>query len=171
MPETMGLPAVLTLLVTVEHHPVTGGKGGETVGGSRMLEQWEADRLLRARKVYSHELIVDLSRGADDDYQIETADGDEFFLLDVRGPGRNPEKARFQLRYRRDVVLARMCLTVPHTNPDGAPVGFPHFHTYREGFDAKFARPAGPYDSIDAALVSFCQLIDLPEPRIQGGLR
>jgi hypothetical protein len=71
-----------------------------------MLEQWEADHLLRARKLYSHDAVVDLGRGADNDYQVETDDGLEFFLLDVRGPGRNPAKARFQLRYRRDIVFS-----------------------------------------------------------------
>ncbi|MDQ3154786.1 MAG: hypothetical protein M3R63_24670 [Actinomycetota bacterium] len=102
-----------------------------------MLEQWEADNLLRAGKVYSHDLIVDLSHGADNDYQVETDDGDELFLLDVRGPGWNPQKVRFQLRYRRSVVLARMCIVAPHTNPGGVKVGSPHFHTYREDYDDK----------------------------------
>jgi uncharacterized protein DUF6978 len=94
-----------------------------------MIEQWEADSLLRARKVYSRDLIVDLGRRADADYPVETADGLEHFLLDVRGPGRNPQKARFQLRYRRSIVLARMCLIVPHRNPDGNRIGshVPHF--------------------------------------------
>ena len=75
-----------------------------------MLEQWEADQLLLARKVYSHDTVVDLGHGTDNDYQVETDDGTEFFLLDVRGPGRKPAKARFQLRYRRTIVLARMSI-------------------------------------------------------------
>jgi hypothetical protein len=136
-----------------------------------MLEQWEADSLLRASKVYSHSLVVDLSPGADNDYQVESDDSNEFFLLDVRGPGRNPAKARFQLRYRRSIVLARMCIIAPHTNPDGARVDPPHFHLYRENYDVKYAVNVGPYESLDAALGDFCERINLPAPTIQGGLR
>lgn len=133
-----------------------------------MLEQWEADHLLRAGKVYSHDVIVDLGRGADNDYHVETDDGDEFFLLDIRGPNRNPSKARFQLRYRRDIVLARLCLVTPHSNPDGAKIGAPHYHRYREDYDDKFAIEAGPFETLDEALLAFCGLINLPAPKIQG---
>lgn len=146
-------------------------KPGETVSGSRMIEQWEADALLRARKVYSRDLIVDLGRGADEDYPVETADGHEFFLLDVCGPGRNPGKARFQLRYRRSIVLARMCLVAPHKNPDGIRIESPHYHTYREPYDDKFASEVGKFDCIDDALLDFCTRVNLPAPTIQGGLR
>jgi hypothetical protein len=135
-----------------------------------MLEQWEANQLLATPKIYSYEAIVDLSRGADNDYQVETDDGTEFFLLDVRGPGRNPAKARFQLRYRRDVVLARMCLTVSHTNPDGERIGAPHFHQYREGYDDKFAGVCRHFDSLTEALTNFCGRINLPAPSTHGGM-
>jgi hypothetical protein len=64
-----------------------------------------------------------------------------------------------------------MCLTVPHTNPDGTAVEFPHYHTYREGFDDKFADSVGVFGSMSEALDDFCGRINLPAPKIQGGLR
>lgn len=135
-----------------------------------MLEQWEADHLLLAPKIYSLDATVDLGRGADNDYQVETDDGLEFFLLDVRGPMRDPHKARFQLRYRRDIVLARMCLKARHTNPDGECFDGPHFHRYREGYDDKFAEPLSPFSDLSDALAHFCRSVNLAEPTIQGGL-
>ncbi|GAA3461442.1 hypothetical protein J2S66_004857 [Saccharothrix longispora] len=60
-----------------------------------MLEQWEADHLLRMPKTYSGSLTVDLEQGADDDYQLESDDGTRYFVLDVRRSRRNPRKARF----------------------------------------------------------------------------
>jgi len=134
-----------------------------------MLEQWEADQLLLARKVYSHDTVVDLGYGADNDYQVETDNGLEFFLLDVRGPSRNPSKARFQLRYRRNIVLARMCLAGRHTNPDGERFDGPHFHRYREGYGDKFADPIGCHASPGDALEEFCHRVNLPTPKTQGG--
>lgn len=135
-----------------------------------MLEQWEADHLLSAPKIYSIDMLVEVGRGADNDYQVETDDGLEFFLLDVRGPTRDPERARFQLRYKRDIVLARLCMKARHTNPDGQRFDGPHLHIYQEGFDAKIAEAVGPFDSIEGALISFCRRINLVEPTIQGGL-
>jgi hypothetical protein len=135
-----------------------------------MLEQWEANRLLAMPKIYSYDAVVDLGRGADNDYQIETDDGTEFFLLDVRGPGRNPSKARFQLRYRRNIVLARMCLAAPHTNPDGAKIDSPHFHRYHEGCDDKVAETCGHFSNLMEALNSFCRSVNLPVPNADGGV-
>lgn len=135
-----------------------------------MLEQWEADLLLRGRKIYSQAAVVDLGRGADNDYQVETTDGNEFFLLDVRGPGRNPGKACFQLRYRREIVLARMCLAAPHTNPDGAKVPAPHFHRFHEDYHDKIAEHVAEFETLGDALEDFCRRINLPVPTIQGGL-
>jgi hypothetical protein len=128
-----------------------------------MLEQWEANRLLAVPKIYSSDAVVDLSRDACNDYQVETNDGTEFFLFDVHGPGRNPRKAVFQLRYRRHIVLARMCL-VPHTNPDGAKLDGPHFHRYREGYGDRFAEACGHFDDLVEALNNFCERINLPAP-------
>ncbi len=109
-----------------------------------MLEQWEADALLGVEKMYSHDPVVRLSQGVDYDYQTEAVDEWATFLLDVLRSRRNPRKARYQLRYRRDVVLARLCTSVPHTNPDGEELGAPHLHWYREGDETDGRRSSRP---------------------------
>jgi hypothetical protein len=134
-----------------------------------MLEQWEADNLLHLQKVYTVTTAVTLSGGVDNDYPIESADGAEHFLLDVAQYRRNINKARFQLRFRRDIVLARMCTAVPHTNPDGERLAGPHFHSYREGYEDRWAEQLTPFESTMAALMEFCKRINLPIPDIQGG--
>jgi hypothetical protein len=141
----------------------------EALGGD-MLEQWEADHLLHTPKVYSNSLSVDLSPGVDDDYPLESEDGTEFFLLDVWRPRRNLRKARFQLRYRRGIVLARLCTSVTHLNPDDQHVGAPHLHLYREGCEDKWATRVGPHEDLSASLGFFCKQINLPVPVLQGGL-
>jgi hypothetical protein len=83
--------------------------------------------------------MIDLAPDIDYDYQLESNDGYEVFIFGVRIPRRNVKKARCQLRYQRSVVLARLCHSAPHTNPDGKFVESPHFHTYRAGFDDKYA--------------------------------
>jgi hypothetical protein len=134
-----------------------------------MLEQWQADRLLSMPKVYVETTIVDLSPGAESLYVLESDDESESFLLDIRLSRRNKTKATFQLRYGRDVVLCRMCTSVPHTNPDGTLLAFPHYHRYREGFGDKFAEQINPFDNTTSALYSFCDRVNLPLPDIRGG--
>src|SRR5690349_5974217 len=104
-----------------------------------MLEQWQANRLLAVPKVYAVTTMIDIAPGTDYDYQLESDDGYETFIFDVRVPRRNVSKTRFQLRYQRNIVLARLCHSAPHTNPDREFVESPHFHTYRERFDDKWA--------------------------------
>jgi hypothetical protein len=135
-----------------------------------MLEQWEADKLLRMPKIYSHAATVDLAAGVDVDYQLESDDGTEFFLLDVRRGARNPKAGRFQLRYQRDIVLSRLCFAVPHTNPDGETMGAPHFHRYREDFGAQYATQLDEFEDIEAILRFFCKQLHIAEPITQGGL-
>ncbi|GAA3461443.1 hypothetical protein J2S66_004856 [Saccharothrix longispora] len=67
-------------------------------------------------------------------------------------------------------MLARLCTSVPHANPDGASLRFPHFHTYRESFDDKWAVEVEIKGDLASALQFFCKKINLPEPVIQGGL-
>jgi hypothetical protein len=134
-----------------------------------MLEQWEADALLAVEKVYSATTVVDLTLGADADYRVEAFDESSSFILDVRRATRNPTKATYQLRYRRDIVLARLCTSVRHTNPDAAVVEPPHLHLYRQGDADKWAVPL-EQGSLDDLLRQFCKQVNLPEPDIQGGV-
>jgi hypothetical protein len=131
-----------------------------------MLEQGQADYLLRVPKVYSDTTTVDLSPGSNDFYILASDDETETFLLDIYRGRINSMKARFQLRHRRDIILARLCTSVPHTNPDGMELDSPHFHQYREGFDVRFAEQIDPFADIPSALNFFCDRINLPRPDI-----
>jgi len=129
-----------------------------------MLAQWEADKLLQLPKVYTVTTTVALTVGVDDDYPVESTDGVDHFLLDISRSRRNPNKARFQLRFRKEVVLARMCTAKPHSNPDGQEVGAPHFHVYREGYGARWAEQLPSFANVATALFAFCDRINLPHP-------
>jgi hypothetical protein len=135
-----------------------------------MLEQWKANLLLVVPKVYTATNMIDLAPGTDYDYQLESNDGYEAFIFDVRIPRRNVNKARFQLRYQRSVVLARLCHSAPHTNPDGEFIKSPHFHAYREGFDDKCAESLEGVHGVINSLEVFCRRVNLPLPSFQGGL-
>jgi hypothetical protein len=114
--------------------------------------------------------MIDLTPDTDCDYQLESNDGYEVFIFDARIPRRNVNKAWFQLRYQRSVVLARLCRSAPHTNPDGEFVESPHFHTYREGFDDKCVESLeGVHGAIDSP-EAFYRRVNLPLPSFQGGL-
>lgn len=81
-------------------------------------------------------MIINVTPGVSDFYLLESDDGTESFQLDVHCGRRNRTKASFQLRYEREIILARLCTSVPHTNPDGITLSAPHFHRHREGFGA-----------------------------------
>ena len=137
--------------------------------GGWMLEQWKANLLLAVPKIYTATDMIGLAPGTDYDYQLESNDGYEVFIFDVRIPRRNLNKTRFQLRYQRSVVLARLCHSAPHTNPDGEFIESPHFHTYREGFDDKCAESLEGVHSVINSLEVFCRRVNLPFPSFQGG--
>lgn len=134
-----------------------------------MLEQGQADYLLRMPKVYVETTTVDLSPGTDLFYILGSEDETETFFLDIYRGRLNQMKARFQLRYQRDIVLARLCTSVSHANPDGTEVGWPHFHRYREGFGDKYAELVEPFVDVLAALNFFCGQLNIPLPDIEGG--
>lgn len=135
-----------------------------------MLEQWKADRLLSVPKIYTYSATVSLAPGVHQDYQLESNDGSEFFLLDIRRSKRNPNNARFQLRYQRDTVLSRLCMAVSHRNPDGEVIGYPHFHRFHEDHGDRHAIELGPFADAESGLLFFCQQLHIVEPIIQGGL-
>lgn len=91
-------------------------------------------------------------------FQIESMDGRTAFLIDVNRRGKiKLRRCSYLERYRIADVLARLDIDgPPHTNPTvttaplpalaahvGARIPCPHFHFYVEGFDARWAVPAG----------------------------
>ena len=135
-----------------------------------MLEQWRSDYLLGMPKVYAETAIVDLRPGVDTFYMLESNDETEVFFLDVYRGRLNSMKAKFQLRYQRSIVLARLCTSASHANPgEDELLGSPHFHRYREGFHARFAELVDPFADVPAALNFFCDRVNIPHPDTKGG--
>ncbi len=135
-----------------------------------MLEQGQADYLLSMPKVYAETTTIDLSPGTDNFCILESNDESETFFLDIYRGRLNQMKVKLQLRYRRDIVLARLCTSAPHTNPDGTSPASPHLHRYREGFAVRFAESVGPFSDIPTVLNFFCDRVNLPQPDIRGGV-
>jgi len=108
------------------------------------LSQAEADELMRMEK---HRLDVDAvsfpAPGRNLTIALRSTDGREEFLLDVWRSAKNARRARFQLRARRSVILARIDLGgQPHHNEkDDTDIPAPHLHLYREGWGSGWARP------------------------------
>ena len=101
-------------------------------------------------------------------------DGRERFLLDLSRAGIHLAKATYQNRARTAVVLARLDVGgPPHRNPDGARVGSPHLHLYREGLGDKWATcvPAAHFPSIGdlrgtlTGFMRFCNITKPPDIR------
>ncbi len=108
------------------------------------LTQAEADELMRMEK---HRLATDAvpfpAPGLSLTIALRSTDGREEFLLDVWRSAKNARRARFQLRARRTVILARIDLGgQPHHNEKDE-TDFPalHLHLYREGWGSDWARP------------------------------
>jgi hypothetical protein len=67
-------------------------------------------------------------------------------------------------------VLARLDFAAPHRNPDGAEIGLPHLHRYREGYGDKWAEevPDGlltkPDDAWQVLLdfMAYCHVVERP---------
>lgn len=135
-----------------------------------MLEQWQVNGLLALPKIYTFDDTISLAPGTDADYQIESADGYESFIFDVWTSRRNPKKARFQLRYQRHLVIARLCTAAPHSNPDDERIDPPHFHEYHEGYDVKYAVHVPGAASVTDSLGVFCERINMPIPVVEGGV-
>ncbi len=117
------------------------------------LTQAEADALMAMEK---HRLSDDAvpfpAPGRNLTVELRSTDNREQFLLDVWRSGKNPLRARFQIRAKRAIILARIDLGgQPHSNQEGVPdIPAPHLHLYREGWD-NWARPvpSGNFTALD----------------------
>jgi len=110
------------------------------------LPQAEADSLIAMEKHRVNEDILSFP-GPDERLAIplQSLDRREAFMLDVTRSSVKLTKANFQNRARQVVILLRLDIDgAPHRNPDGAEIGCPHLHIYREGFGDKWAYPAPP---------------------------
>jgi hypothetical protein len=105
------------------------------------LSQEEADKLLRAEKVYEGDPNRDYPNpGEKLVLECVSTDGVDRFHVDVFRGAICLTKATHNLRVRTTISLLRLDLDGrPHRNPDGQDVGRTHLHVYREGYGDAWA--------------------------------
>ena len=99
-------------------------------------------------------------------------DGRDRFLLDIWRSAKNVRRARFQIRAKRAVVLARLGIGgAAHRNPDESEVPAPHLHLYRRGWGdgwanpvpiARFTAPNDLYRSLEE-FMAYCNITVAPK--------
>ncbi len=118
-----------------------------------MLAQARADELMAMPKVLEDKSVMSVpAPGRALERGLVSVDRREMFVLDVYRGKRDLitlRKCTYQERLRSEVVLVRLDIGKPHTNPDGQEIPGPHVHTYREGFDDRWAEPV-PRDRFPA---------------------
>src|SRR5438477_558810 len=132
------------------------------------LTQLEADTLLKMPKEFSERDPLDFPQTQPLAYvrTLRSVDRREGFLFDFERGRRNRARLKYQTRARQVVILARLDLGGPaHRNPPNSPylpgqrLLCPHFHPYRDGFDARIAWRLGDVTDLalrDAAHGVFC---------------
>lgn len=146
------------------------------MAGSALI-QAEADALLAMDKRRTDDAVCRFpDRGGSLVLPLISTDRREHFSLDLRRGRIRIDKATYQNRARSVVILARLDLGgPPHRNPDGAEIGSPHLHRYREGYGDKWAFPL-PADFSDPSdawttlqdFMRFCHIVE--PPKIQRGV-
>ena len=137
-----------------------------------MLTQAEADRLMEMEKIR-----VDTAPhhfpfpGRSLRIPLSSRDRQENFMLDITHSGIVLNKATYQNRVRKSIVLVRLDLEgPPHRNPDGEEMPCPDIHIYREGYDVKWAYPVeltrfasigDLYLTLDD-FMAYCNIVDRP---------
>ena len=142
------------------------------------LTQAEADRFLAMEKVRVNDDEWNFPQvGEKIMVPLLSKDRKESFGLDVSRKRIDLSKLTYQNRVRTNIILARLDLGArPHRNPDGAEVGSPHIHLYREGYADKWAFevPSDLFGDLDdhyRALFDFmdyCKIVE--QPIIEKGL-
>ena|SRR5579872_4183508 len=137
-----------------------------------MLTQAEADGLITMQKRRTDDREWQYpGTGGSVTVPLESIDGREDFLLDVRRARIDLVKRTYQNRARSVVVLVRLDFGGrPHRNPDGEEIASPHLHIYREGFGDRWAYPvsAERFPNIQDAwltvydFMEFCNIVEQP---------
>lgn len=103
------------------------------------LPQAQADALLQMEKFRVDDTRHEFPQfGGNIQIALQSVNRRESFALDI-GRRRIALTTKYQTRARQSLVLARLDFNAPHRNPDGAEIGVPHLHLYREGFADKWA--------------------------------
>jgi len=101
---------------------------------------------------------------------VSINEGGEAFILDFYRGRIELQKYVFNKRYRKCIILVRLCSQGKHTNPDGKSFDGPHVHVYSEGYDDKIAYPISKIGITDIArkdlamieFFSYCNIKDYP---------
>ncbi len=135
------------------------------------LGQAEADRLLQMEKRRASDDDVDYpGPGERISAPLVSVDGRERFHLDLHRGGINLRKYKYQNRWERVIVLARLDFGgAPHRNPNDEEVDSPHLHLYREGFGDRWAFPvpSDDFSNLDdpwTTLEEFMRFCNVAEP-------
>ncbi len=142
------------------------------------LTQAEADVLIATEKHRVNEDTCDFPMGGQSlVLPLQSVDGREQFLIDLRTGRIDLLRVTMQNRGRHVIVLVRLDLGgAPHRNPDGEEVAAPHLHVYREGYGDKWAVavPADRFLALDdvwTTLGNFFQFCNVTQPpNIERGL-
>lgn len=137
------------------------------------LSQSDADALLRMEKIRANsDFVAFPDLGGRIEVPLVSRDYRESFSLDVNRK-RIALTTGYQTRGRQSIVLARLDFAAPHRNPDGAEIGVPHLHLYREGYGDRWAYPI-PADMLSEPgnarqvlqdFMTYCQIVEVPSIR------
>src|SRR5262245_40218735 len=143
-----------------------------------LLKQVEADTLIALPKRFRDTSPLLLAPGVRYVRELDSPDPSEVFRLDVWRNTVNLARYRYQLRGRTVVVLLRLCVGRPHTNPDGTHFSGSHLHVYQEGYGDKVAFPIDSQEFTDLSdpartLEQFCyrcSVVDKPPFHVPLGV-
>lgn len=137
------------------------------------LPQSDADALLQMEKIRANgDTVVFPDLGGRIEVPLVSRDYRESFFLDVNRK-RIALTTGYQTRGRQSIVLARLDFAAPHRNPDGAEIGVPHLHLYREGYGDRWAYPI-PEDMLSDPgnarqvlqdFMAYCRIVEAPDIR------
>lgn len=136
------------------------------------LTQAEAEALLAMEKVKASDEETEYpALGGSIALPLQSLDGREQFLLDIRRSRIDLLKGTYQSRAQHTIILARLDFGgPPHRNPDDEVIPCPHLHLYKEGWGGKWAFPV-PADRFTnlsdlwqtlQEFMSFCHITDPP---------
>lgn len=131
-----------------------------------MLTQAEADAYIAEPKRFPLPTVIPVAAGVDKTYELTGTNGSDF-LLDVWRGSIRLTRVKYQTRVTVSTVLVRID-DVRHTNPDGQQFDGLHIHTYREGYETKWAQRLDPRafsnpDDLEALFRDFCRFCSIDD--------
>lgn len=120
-----------------------GDDANGDAGGGAVFTQVEADGYISEPKSFPLPTAVPLKPGVDKTYTLTGDISGTDYLLDIWRGSVRLTRVKFQNRVQVSTVLVRID-DARHTNPDGEQFDGWHIHTYREGYEDKWAQHLDP---------------------------